>query len=47
MSARLDRTALLAAFTAGIAYACRAPLWLAVVVGVVSAAVAWRLNRNP
>lgn len=30
-----------------VAYAARAPLWLAVVVGVVSAAAAWRLNRTP
>lgn len=42
---RLPRAAVFALFTAAIVFACRAPLWLAVVCGVVVAAVVWR--RNP
>lgn len=44
---RLLPAVLIGACMVAVAWAARAPLWLAFVVGAVSAAVAWRLNRNP
>lgn len=44
---RLPIAVLFGACLFAVAYAERAPLWLAFVVGAVSAVVAWRLNRNP
>lgn len=44
---RLLPTVLIGASMFAVAYAARAPVWLAVVVGVVLAAAAWRLNRTP
>lgn len=44
---RLSIAVVVGAALFAVAYAADAPLWLAVVVGAVSAVVAWWLNRNP